>query len=195
MPTAPAVCVYCSSSLRIDPRYLDLAATVGAGLAARGWTLVSGAGSISMMGAVARAVRAGGGHTIGVIPQALVEMEVADHDADELVVTHDMRQRKGIMDERSDAFLALPGGIGTVEELVEVWTARHLGMHRKPIVVLDPWDDFAGLHAQMAHWLERGFVGPDVAEEVVWTREVDHALDAIAAGLSTEPVIRGSMPS
>lgn len=172
--------MFCASSLAIDERYPALAAEVGSALAARGWTLVSGAGSISMMGAVARAARAAGGHTIGVIPQALVDLEVADHDADELVVTRDMRQRKGIMDERSDAFLALPGGIGTLEELVEVWTAKHLRMHAKPIVVLDPWDDFIHLHAQMDHWIARGFVRPNVVGEVIWTRTVPEALDAIA---------------
>lgn len=174
--------MYCSSSTAIDPRYLDLAESVGAGLARRGWTLVSGAGSISMMGALARSVRTHGGHTIGVIPQALVDREVADLDADELVVTGDMRQRKGIMDERSDAFLALPGGIGTLEELVEVWTARHLRMHAKPIVVLDPWDDFAPVRALVDHWLDRRFVPADVRDEIVWTASVDDALDAIAQG-------------
>ena len=189
------MCVYCSSSLRIDDRYLVLADEVGRALAARGWTLVSGAGSISMMGALARAVRAAGGHTIGVIPTALVSREVADHDADELVVTDDMRQRKGIMDERSDAFLALPGGIGTLEELVEVWTARHLGMHDKPIVVLDPWDDFAPVHALVDHWQERGFVGAEVRGEVTWTRTTGEALDTIASAWSTRPPAHGSMPS
>ena len=106
----PAVCVFCASSLTIDQRYLDLAREVGdgdrrAGLGAG----VRRAGSISMMGEVGRAARAAGGHTVGVIPDALVAMEVADHDSDEFIVTRDMRQRKGIMDERSDAFLALPG--------------------------------------------------------------------------------------
>ncbi|MFY9230931.1 MAG: TIGR00730 family Rossman fold protein, partial [Candidatus Nanopelagicales bacterium] len=142
-----AVCVFCASSQTIDERYLDLASEVGRAVAARGWELVSGAGSISMMGALGSAARAAGGHTIGVIPEALVAREVADHDSDEFIVTRDMRQRKGIMDERSDAFLALPGGIGTLEELVEAWTARSLNMHHKPVVVLDPWGDYAHLHA------------------------------------------------
>ena len=177
-----AVCVYCASSRRIPERYLELATEVGSAIAARGWTLVTGGGSISMMGAIARAARAAGGHTIGVIPQALIDMEVADHDADELVVTHDMRQRKGIMDERSDAFLALPGGIGTLEELMEVWTARHLNMHRKPVVVLDPWDDVALLRAQVDHWREQGFVRTEAIDTVAWTRTIPDALDAIEAG-------------
>src|SRR5690242_7225785 len=121
------ICVFCSSSDRIAPEYIALATEVGAAVAARGHDLVSGGGRVSMMGAVAAAVRAGGGHTLGVIPQALVSMEVADTDADELVVTADMRERKGRMDAAADAFLTLPGGLGTLEELSEVWVAATLG--------------------------------------------------------------------
>jgi len=128
-----SVCVFCSSSGSIDGRYLELAREFGRHFGPRGWTLVSGGGSVSMMGELARSVRASGGHTIGVIPQALKDLEVADLEADELVVTHDMRQRKGVMDERSDAFVALPGGIGTLEELMEAWTSRSLAMHDKPV--------------------------------------------------------------
>jgi uncharacterized protein (TIGR00730 family) len=183
----PAVCVFCSSSLTIDQRYLDLAREAGTGIAERGWGLVSGAGSISMMGEVGRAARAAGGHTIGVIPDALVAMEVADHDSDEFIVTRDMRQRKGIMDERSDAFLALPGGIGTLEELVEVWTARSLNMHHKPVVVLDPWGDFDHLHALLDHWVLRGFVKPAAVAHVHWATDVEGALDEVAAAWATHP--------
>src|SRR5439155_22688279 len=122
----PAVCVFCASSDRIDRRYLDLAAAVGTELARRGHALVSGGGRVSCMGAVARAARAGGARTVGVIPQALLSLEVGDQDADELVVVDDMRTRKGLMDARSDAFLTLPGGLGTLEELLEVWVARFL---------------------------------------------------------------------
>lgn len=175
----PAVCVFCASSQRIDDRYLDLAAATGAAIAAQGWDLVSGAGSISMMGSLARAARGAGGHTIGVIPDALVEREVADHDSDEFLVTRDMRQRKGLMDERSDAFLALPGGIGTLEELVEVWTARSLNMHHKPVVVLDPWGDYDHLHALLDHWQERGFVRADAVAHVHWATDIDDALAEI----------------
>jgi len=177
-----AVCVFCSSSTRIDSRYLDLAAAVGTALAAQGWDVVSGAGSISMMGALARAARAAGARTIGVIPEALVALEVADHDSDEFIVTRDMRQRKGLMDERSDAFLALPGGIGTLEELIEVWTARSLNMHHKPVVVLDPWGDFDHLHALLRHWEERGFVREEAVAHVHWVRDVDAAIDALVRG-------------
>jgi uncharacterized protein (TIGR00730 family) len=192
----PTICVYCASSSNIPDRYLDLATAVGAGIAARGWQLVSGGGSVSMMGAVARAVRAAGGHTTGVIPRALVQMEVADHDADELIITDDMRARKGLMDDRADAFLALPGGIGTLEELMEVWTARCLGMHDKPVVGLDPWGDFALLREQVRHWEQQGFVGAAAVAELRWTTEVEQALDLIAAELATavhQPGSRGGM--
>jgi uncharacterized protein (TIGR00730 family) len=145
-----AICVYCASSTRIDPGYLDLAGAVGAELARRGYSLVTGGGSISMMGAVARAARAGGAHTTGVIPRHLMAMEVGDPDSDELVLVDTMRARKAEMDDRSDAFLALPGGIGTLEELFEVWTAASLGMHAKPVVVLDP----GGLYAPLWRWLD-----------------------------------------
>lgn len=180
----PAVCVFCSSSLTIDERYLELARQVGAAIAERGWSLVSGAGSISMMGEIGRAVRAGGGWTVGVIPDALVALEVADHDSDEFITTRDMRQRKGIMDERSDAFLALPGGIGTLEELVEVWTARSLNMHHKPVVVLDPFGDFTLLRQLVDEWEQRGFVRAGAVDRVYWTTDITDALDEIARDLA-----------
>lgn len=158
---------------------MELAAQVGSALAERGWGLVSGGGSQSMMGAVARATRAGGGTTIGVIPQALVEFEVADHESDELIVTTDMRERKGIMDARADAFLALPGGIGTLEELMEVWTSRHLRMHNKPVVVLDPWDDYALLRQLVQHWRDMGFVHEHAIEQLVWTKSIAETFIAL----------------
>src|SRR3954462_6558210 len=161
-PMAP-VCFFCSCSERIDPSHRRLAEALGTEIAGRGHDLVSGGGRVSMMGAVARAVRAGGGHTLGVIPEALVPLEVADTDADELVVTRDMRQRKGLMDEAADAFIALPGGLGTLEELLEIWVSRSLDMHAKPIVVLDP----TGLYDDLRHLVEAltttGFVRPEAA--------------------------------
>jgi uncharacterized protein (TIGR00730 family) len=183
----PAVCVFCSSSLTIDERYVALAAATGDAIARRGWTTVSGGGSISMMGALGRAARAAGGRTIGVIPDALVALEVGDHDSDEFVVTRDMRQRKGIMDERSDAFLALPGGIGTLEELIEVWTARSLNLHHKPVVVLDPWGDFAHLHALLDHWQDRGFVRAEAVAHVHWATDLEGALEEIQRAWATGP--------
>ncbi len=179
----PAICVYCASSTRIDARYVELAAEVGTELARRGHVLVSGGGDLSMMGAVARAARAGGAHTVGVIPEALLALEVGDQDADELLVVDDMRVRKGLMDSRSDAFLALPGGLGTLEELFEVWTARTLGLHAKPVVVLDVDGLYAPLHEQVRLMVERGFVRQEAAQALVWASGVVEALDAVESGL------------
>ncbi|MDQ3664671.1 MAG: TIGR00730 family Rossman fold protein, partial [Actinomycetota bacterium] len=179
-----AICVYCASSTRIDPAYVSLAAEVGTALARRGHVLVSGGGDVSMMGAVARAARAGGAHTIGVIPRALLSFEVGDQDADELLVVDDMRTRKGLMDERSDAFLALPGGLGTLEELLEVWTSRTLGLHVKPVVVLDLDGLYAPLRAQVAVMVQRGFVRQSAADALVWTDSAAAALDAVETELA-----------
>lgn len=152
------ICVYCSSSEAIDAQYVDLAAAVGERIAADGHGLVSGGGRVSMMGAVARTARAGGAHTTGVIPAHLMPLEVADTEADELIVVDTMRERKRIMDERSDAFLALPGGLGTLEELFEVWTSLSLDMHGKPVVVLDPGGFYAPLWDYLDSLQDKGFV-------------------------------------
>ena len=183
LPGMAAVCVYCASSDGIEPRYVELAASLGTAIAARGHSLVSGGGQVSMMGAVARAARAGGARTVGVIPAALVRLEVADQDADELLVVPDMRARKGLMDERADAFVTLPGGIGTLEELMEVWTSRSLGMHHKPVVLLDPWDDYRPLHDLVEALQRKGFVRPTALAHLLRTTSVEQALDAVEAAL------------
>ncbi|UBU12236.1 LOG family protein [Nonomuraea gerenzanensis] len=180
------ICVYCASSLKIDKKYLELAATVGTELVKRGHSLVSGGGSVSCMGAVAAAARAAGGHTVGVIPQALVDMEVADEEADELIVTSDMRERKGIMDARSDAFLVLPGGLGTLEELFEIWTARVLGLHDRPLVLLDPWGLYDPLRQLIDGMYEQGFTRADVFDAISWTTTVEEAFAALES--RTQPV-------
>jgi uncharacterized protein (TIGR00730 family) len=174
-----AVCVFCASSELIAARHLALASDVGAALARRGHSLVSGGGSVSCMGAVARAARENGGPTVGVIPEALLLREVADLDADELVVTPDMRSRKAEMDRRSEAFLILPGGMGTLEELLEIWTSRALGMHDKPIVVLDPDGMFDPLRQQMARFVDDGFALVAAVEQVQWATDIETALDLI----------------
>jgi uncharacterized protein (TIGR00730 family) len=176
-----AICVYCSSSELIDERYVALAADLGTALAAAGHSLVSGGGRVSMMGAVARAARAGGAHTVGVIPRALVAYEVADHDADELLVVETMRERKQLMDDHSDAFIALPGGIGTLEELFEVWTSASLTMHPKPVVLLDPDGFYAPLVAFVEQLIERGFVRPAAWATLRRVSSVSDALTEIAA--------------
>lgn len=173
------ICVYCSSSESIDARYVALAAAVGERLAADGHGLVSGGGRVSMMGAVARSARSGGAHTIGVIPVQLMPLEVADTDAGELVVVDTMRERKRIMDERSDAFLALPGGIGTLEELFEVWTSASLDMHAKPVVVLDPDGFYAPLWSYLDGLRGAGFVRAAALDAVRRTTTVDAAFAAL----------------
>ncbi len=179
-----AVCVFCASSTRIARSYVELAGAVGTELARRGHSLVSGGGDLSCMGAVARAARAGGARTVGVIPQALLELEVGDRDADELLVVDDMRTRKGLMDSRSDAFLTLPGGLGTLEELTEVWVARFLGMHTKPVVALDVDGLWAPLRAQVELMVERGFVRREAAASLQWAGSVQQAFDLVDDGLA-----------
>jgi uncharacterized protein (TIGR00730 family) len=182
-----AVCVFCASSERIPAHYVELAADVGTELARRGHSLITGGGSVSCMGAVARAARAGGARTVGVIPQALREWEIADEDADELVVTPDMRSRKGEMDGRADAFLTLPGGIGTLEELLEIWVARVLRMHDKPLVVLDPDGIFAPLREQVELLIRKGFARPTVDDAIVWADNVVAAFDALEHAQPVRP--------
>jgi uncharacterized protein (TIGR00730 family) len=174
-----AVCVFCGSSTALDRRWLDLAASVGSQLAARKHVLVSGGGRVGMMGALATAARAGGGHTVGIIPQSLVDLEVADTGADELVITEGMAARKTVMIDRSDTFLVLPGGLGTLDELFEVWTLGTLGLHDKPIVLLD----VDGFYAPLREWLDglgrQLFVGASAMSLLRVVSTVDAALDVI----------------
>ncbi|MCW2653424.1 MAG: decarboxylase [Mycobacterium sp.] len=171
--------MYCASG-PTHPELLRLAATVGESIADRGWTLVSGGGNVSAMGALATGARAHNGHTVGVIPKALVHREMADVDADELIVTDTMRERKQVMEERADAFLALPGGIGTLEELFETWTAGYLGMHEKPVVVLDPDGHYDGLLSWLEGLVDSGYVHPLGLARLVVVQQVDDALAACA---------------
>lgn len=151
------ICVYCSSSDRVPEYYRTLAYELGAGLARRGWPLVYGGASIGLMGAAARGTHAGGGRVIGIIPQALLDREIAYMEADELMVTTTMRERKRLMDERADAFVTLPGGFGTLEELLEIMTLKQLGIHQKPIVIVNMEGFFDPLLAQFEHCFDQGF--------------------------------------
>jgi uncharacterized protein (TIGR00730 family) len=181
-PPALAICVFCASATGIAGAHLDLAAEAGAELARRGHVLVSGGGSVSAMGAITRAARDGGARTIGVIPEAMAGTEVADAESDELLVTADMCTRKAEMMRRSDAFLILAGGLGTLDELLEVWTTRALGLHSKPVVVLDP----AGVFVPLREFIERlraqAFVRPGALEVVTWAVSPAEALDVIEQG-------------
>ena len=137
--TQPAfsICVYCGSRPGGDPLFTTAAQAVGRWIGEHGGQLVYGGGRSGLMGEVAQATRQAGGLVVGVIPQALVDKELANHGCDELHIVKNMHERKAMMAERSDAFVALPGGIGTFEELFEVWTWRQLGYHDKPIGILN----------------------------------------------------------
>jgi uncharacterized protein (TIGR00730 family) len=174
-----AVCVFCASSERIDQEYILLAEAVGKRIASGGHTLVSGGGRISMMGAVARAARAGGAATVGVMPQRLIATEIGDDDSTELIVVDTMRERKQIMDERCDAFLALPGGIGTLEELFEAWTAGSIGMHDKPVIVVDPDGFYSQLWTYLESLVDKGFVRQAALDTLHRTSTVDEGFTII----------------
>jgi len=131
------ICVYCSSSDRLDSKYYAAAEALGRAMAARGWGLVYGGGKVGLMGTLARAVKAGGGRVVGVIPQFMCDKELAYDEADELITVITMRERKMLMESRADAFVALPGGWGTLEEIMEILTLRQLDVIRKPCVFLN----------------------------------------------------------
>ncbi|MFI7077915.1 TIGR00730 family Rossman fold protein [Micromonospora sp. NPDC049903] len=179
-----AICVFCASSRTLDQRWLDLAEATGAELARRGHTLVSGGGCVGMMGALVEGARAAGGRTVGIIPQVLVDLEVADVASDELVITDSMASRKVLMVEKSDAFLTLPGGLGTLDELFEVWTTATLALHRKPTVVVDT----DGFYTPLLDWLravtDQNFLKPAGFDLVQVADTVPTALDVIEAALT-----------
>lgn len=179
--SAFAVCVYCSSSDAVGERLRAVAADVGRGLAARGWTMVYGGGSVGLMGVTARAALAGGAHVVGVIPDRLADREVALLDVPELIRTATMRERKQIMDDRSDAFCVLPGGIGTLEELTEILSLRQLGYHDRPVVVLDADGFWQPLRDQFARMGADGMLHEPMARLWTFAETVDEALEALAA--------------
>jgi uncharacterized protein (TIGR00730 family) len=188
-PPGFSLCVYCGSRRGSDARFAAVAAAVGGWIGERGGQLVYGGGNNGLMGVLADATLAAGGRVVGVIPDALVEKEFAKLDCTELHVVDTMHERKRMMAERADAFLALPGGIGTLEELFEVWTWRQLGYHDKPVGLLNvdgyyqPLLDFLRStvqHGLMSDW-QMGLVrvGDD------WTRLLPELIEA--SGLSGEP--------
>jgi uncharacterized protein (TIGR00730 family) len=131
-----------------------------------------------MMGAVARGARSVGAQTIGVIPERLRSKEFEDADATEMHVVTDMRTRKGTIEELSDAFIALPGGIGTLEEFFEIWVGRYLGFHTKPVVVCDPHGAYEPLRESLAHLTHLNFMKPGQRELVTWSAEIPGAINA-----------------
>ena len=132
-----SVCVYSSSSMIVSDEFKELASELGREIGRRGWNLIFGAGQHGLMGATARGVHESGGTVIGVIPEKMDHPEITYMEADVLITTQDLRERKGVMDSKADGFIALPGGIGTLEEIIEMLTLRQLGFHERPVIFLN----------------------------------------------------------
>jgi hypothetical protein len=173
------VAVYCGSSDRVDAVYLDLAEATGHALVEAEIDLVYGGGSSGMMGRVARAVTQGGRRVVGVIPHALASVEIAYTQADELIRVSTMRERKQIMDDRCDAFLVLPGGFGTLEEVAEVITHRYLRYHVKPIVLLNHDGFYDPMLSLFSHFIDAHFAADTYLSHFVVTESVDEAIAAL----------------
>ena len=173
------VSVFCSSAPDIPKSSLDLAFGIGEAIGEQGWDLVWGGGKASMMGAVAKGARSKGAATIGVIPQPLIKLEFEDKDATQMHVVSDMRTRKAKIEDLSDAFIALPGGIGTLEEFFEIWVGSYLKFHSKPIAVCDPVGFYDPLRTALDHLAEHNFMKTGQAELVSWCKDIPSTLDAI----------------
>ena len=176
-----SICVFCGARFGTDPAASEIARQLGGLLAAQGITLVYGGGGVGLMGLVANAALDGGGKAVGVIPRFLLQREAGHPDLDETVVVETMHERKLTMFERSDAFVVLPGGIGTMEELFEVLSWRTLGLHSKPIVIVDQGGYWAPLAALLRSIVERGFAEPGHLDHVAFVRELSEILPAIRA--------------
>jgi len=174
-----SLCVYCGSRDGLDPAHLAAAREVGRQIGQRGWRLVYGGGSTGLMGAVADSALSAGAPVIGVIPHRLIQRELGHGGVTELQVVDSMHERKHKMAMQSDAFIALPGGIGTMEEIFEVWTWRQLGYHHKALGLLN----VAGYYDDLLKFIDRsrdsGFLWPDVQELLVVDTDITMLLDRI----------------
>lgn len=188
-----SVCVYCASSQAVAPAYRAVAADLGRAIAAEGWDLVYGGGNIGLMGEVARAALTGGAHVTGVIPHRLADSEIALEAVAELHRTETMRERKALMDERSDAFIVLPGGIGTLEELVEILTLKQLGYHSRAVIVLDAEGFWDPLIEQLRRMVDQRFAHPDLLDLWTVTADVEETLEALRTYVPSPA--RGVLPA
>jgi uncharacterized protein (TIGR00730 family) len=184
-----SLCVYCGSRKGAHPAYEAAAHRIGSLIGERGWQLVYGGGNAGLMGVVANAALAAGAPVIGVIPSSLMERELGHPGLTELHVVETMHQRKQLMAERADAFLALPGGIGTFEELFEVWTWRQLGYHDKPVGLLNVGGYYDRLLAFMAQSVADGFVPPAQQQLLQVGNEPAELLDRLG-----EQALRATAP-
>ncbi len=180
-----SLCVYCGSRDGLDPAHLAAAREVGRQIGLRGWRLVYGGGHTGLMGAVADAALAAGAEVIGIIPDKLIERELGHGGVTELQVVGSMHERKQKMAEQSDAFVALPGGIGTMEEIFEIWTWRQLGYHRKALGLLN----VGGYYDDLLRFIDRsqagGFLWPDVQALLQVDTDIGRLLDGLAAEAAT----------
>ena len=174
------ICIYCGSAPGRDPRFVEVARAVGDGLARRGIGIVYGGGKVGLMGAVADAALAAGGQVFGVIPQKLRDVEVGHDGLTELFVVDSMHARKMMMAQLSDAFIALPGGFGTLEELFEATTWSQLGYHSKPVGLLNAAGYFDHLLAFLDHGAEQGFIRPQHRPLLQSAPDLEGLLDALA---------------
>jgi uncharacterized protein (TIGR00730 family) len=175
------VCVFSGSSPGADPAYRAAAGDLGHRLAERGIELVYGGAHVGLMGALADAALEGGGQVIGVIPQSLVDREIAHPGLSDLRVVDSMHERKAVMAELADAFVALPGGVGTLEELFEVYTWNQLGLHAKPLGLLNVRGYFDGLAQFLDHATAERFVTPHHRAMLLVSEQLDGLLDGLAA--------------
>lgn len=175
------LCVFLGSSPGFDPQYRAAAAALGGAMAARGIDLVYGGGSVGLMGVLADAVLAGGGAVTGVIPRALAEREVEHRGLSELILTVSMHERKAIMADACEGFVAIPGGIGTFEELFEAWTWAQLGDHAKPVALLNVGGFFDPLLAFLDGVVAAGFLKPVHRDLLIVADDIDTLFDRLAA--------------
>lgn len=185
MTKLASVCVYCGSGDGRDPAFGEAADALGRALAREGVSLVYGGGSIGLMGRLAKATLGAGGHVVGVIPRFLHEREVMLRAVSELVITEDMHERKRIMYDRADAFVALPGGIGTLEELVEMMTWAQLGRHAKPILVANVRGFWNPLIALFDHMVEMDFIRPGLDLTYLVTDGVEEIVPRLRTAVET----------
>ena len=187
MNPAFSICVYCGSRPGERPEFTTAAAAVGRWIGERGGQLVYGGGKTGLMGTVAEATRTAGGRVVGVIPKALVDRELANTLCDELHVVDTMHERKAMMSERANAFLTLPGGIGTFEELFEIWTWRQLGYHDKPVGILNVASYYDGLLAFLADSVKYGFMNDWQMTLVRSGRDIEPLLQALVDEAARRP--------
>jgi hypothetical protein len=190
MSSIKSVCVYCGSAHGREPIYREVAERFGRFVATAGITLVYGGGSVGLMGTVARSALDAGGKVVGIIPQFLVDREVMLDEVSELVITHDMHERKRLMFERSEAFVALPGGIGTLEEVVEMMTWAQLGRHKKPVVLADVNGFWQPLALLLDHMREHGFIRPGFEVNYRLAADIDDVLPMLGAAIAATPPAR-----